>query len=62
MNSQTLHDDGIFVAAASGNSNDQISGPISQDGIAYPAADPNVFAVGAVDSQRRHHHLVAARR
>jgi hypothetical protein len=46
----TLRDDGIFVVAASGNSNDQISGPISQDGIAYPAADPNVFAVGAVDS------------
>ncbi|HEX8521567.1 MAG TPA: S8 family serine peptidase [Tepidisphaeraceae bacterium] len=41
---------GIFVAAASGNSNDQISGPINQDGIAYPAADPNVFAVGAVNS------------
>ena len=47
---QTLHDDGIFVVAASGNSNDQQSGPITQDGIAYPAADPNVFAVGAVDS------------
>jgi subtilisin family serine protease len=41
---------GIFVVAASGNSNDQQSGPISQDGIAFPAADPNVFAVGAVDS------------
>jgi len=41
---------GIFVVAASGNSNDQNSGPISRDGIAYPAADPNVFAVGAVDS------------
>ncbi len=47
---QSLHDLGIFVTAASGNSNDQISGPINQDGIAYPAADPNVFAVGAVDS------------
>jgi hypothetical protein len=45
-----LHDLGIFVAAASGNSNDQNSGPISQDGIAYPAADPNTFAVGAVDA------------
>ncbi len=45
-----LHDLGVFVTAASGNSNDQISGPISQDGIAYPAADPNVFAVGAVNS------------
>jgi subtilisin family serine protease len=41
---------GIFVTAASGNSNDQNSGPISRDGVAYPAADPNVFAVGAVDS------------
>jgi subtilisin family serine protease len=47
---QTLHDMGVFVTAASGNSNDQQSGPISQDGIAYPAADPSVFAVGAVDS------------
>lgn len=47
---QELHDLGIFVVAASGNSNDQDSGPISQDGIAYPAADPNAFAVGAVDS------------
>src|SRR4051794_17790654 len=47
---QSLHDLGIFVAAASGNSNDALSGPIGQDGIAYPAADPNVFAVGAVDS------------
>ena len=45
-----LHDLGIFVTAASGNSQDQINGPISQDGVAYPAADPNVFAVGAVDS------------
>ncbi|HEY7088719.1 MAG TPA: S8 family serine peptidase [Tepidisphaeraceae bacterium] len=41
---------GIFVTAASGNSNDENLGPISQDGIAFPAADPNVFAVGAVDS------------
>ncbi|CAN5638792.1 hypothetical protein BH09PLA1_BH09PLA1_08840 [soil metagenome] len=47
---KTLRDDGIFVVAASGNSNDQASGPISRDGIAFPAADPNVFAVGAVDS------------
>ena len=38
------------MTAASGNSNDQESGPITQDGIAYPAADPNVFAVGAVDA------------
>src|SRR5436190_9366885 len=47
---QALRDRGIFVVAASGNSNDSFQGPISQDGIAYPAADPNVFAVGAVDS------------
>src|SRR5262245_24136416 len=47
---KTLHDVGVFVTAASGNSNDQNSGPISQDGVAYPSADPNVFAVGAVDS------------
>jgi hypothetical protein len=47
---QTLRDLGIFVVAASGNSNDQNSGPISEDGIAFPAADKNVFAVGAVDS------------
>jgi subtilisin family serine protease len=46
----TLHADGIFVTAASGNSNDQSAGPIASDGVAYPAADPNVFAVGAVDS------------
>jgi subtilisin family serine protease len=45
-----LRDLGIFVVAASGNSNDQNSGPISEDGVAYPAADPDVFAVGAVDS------------
>ena len=50
MSSRRCTTDGIFVVAASGNSNDQVSGPISQDGIAYPAADPNVFAVGAVDS------------
>jgi hypothetical protein len=36
--------------AASGNSNDSSSGPIDRDGIAYPAADPNVFAVGAVNA------------
>ncbi len=47
---QRLHDLGIFVTAASGNSNDQQSGPISQDGIAFPASDPNVFAVGAVSA------------
>ncbi len=47
---ETLHNLGIFVVAASGNSNDSSSGPIAQDGIAYPAADPNVFAVGAVSA------------
>ncbi|HEY0009643.1 MAG TPA: S8 family serine peptidase, partial [Tepidisphaeraceae bacterium] len=46
----TLADLRIFVVAASGNSNDQQSGPIDQDGVASPAADPNVFAVAAVDS------------
>jgi subtilisin family serine protease len=46
---QQLHDLGIFVVAASGNSNDQLS-PIDADGIAFPASDPNVFAAGAVDS------------
>ncbi len=47
---KTLRDMGIFVTAASGNSHDVSGGAISQDGVAYPAADPNVFAVGAVDS------------
>src|SRR5205085_8961582 len=28
--------------------NEQLQRPIEQDGVAYPAADPNVFAVGAV--------------
>ncbi len=46
----TLRELGIFVVAASGNSNDANAGPISQDGIAYPAADPNVFAVAAVNA------------
>ncbi|MBC7783437.1 MAG: S8 family serine peptidase [Burkholderiales bacterium] len=46
----SLRELGVFVVAASGNSNDQQSGPISQDGIAYPSADPNVFAVGAVSA------------
>jgi subtilisin family serine protease len=45
-----LRDLGIFVAAASGNANDEDSGPISEDGVSYPAADPNVFAVGAVSA------------
>lgn len=47
---EKLREVGVFVVAASGNSADQNSGPISQDGIAFPAADPNVFAVGAVNS------------
>jgi subtilisin family serine protease len=47
---KTLRDMGIFVTAASGNSHSESAGAISQDGVAYPAADPNVFAVGAVDS------------
>jgi hypothetical protein len=37
----------ILVVAASGNSNDTGFGT---NGIAYPAADPNVFSAGAVDS------------
>src|SRR5688572_18128709 len=45
-----LRELGIFVVAASGNENDEDSGPISEDGVSYPAADPNVFAVGAVDA------------
>jgi subtilisin family serine protease len=47
---QDLRRLGIFIVAASGNSNDSSTGPIDRDGIAYPAADPNVFAVAAVDS------------
>lgn len=46
----SLRELGIFVVAASGNSNDASSGPIDQDGVAYPSADPNVFAVAAVDA------------
>ncbi|MEM8875266.1 MAG: S8 family serine peptidase [Planctomycetota bacterium] len=45
-----LAEAGVFVAAASGNDNDAQTGPITQDGVSYPAADPNVFAVGAVDT------------
>src|SRR5688500_995065 len=41
---------GVFVVAASGNANDQQSGPIDEDGVSYPAADPNVFAVGSVNA------------
>lgn len=44
----TLRDLGVFVVAASGNSNDAFAGPISSDGIAFPSADASVFAVGAV--------------
>jgi hypothetical protein len=47
---QRLRELGIFVVAASGNSNDHRSGPIGQDGVSYPAADPDVFAVGSVSS------------
>jgi hypothetical protein len=46
----TLKADGIFIVCASGNSNEQTISPISQDGVAYPAADPNSFSVAAVDS------------
>jgi subtilisin family serine protease len=47
---QRLRDLGIFVVAASGNENDASAGPIDEDGVSSPAADPNVFAVGAVDA------------
>jgi subtilisin family serine protease len=40
----------VLVVAASGNSNDGVFG---SSGIAYPAADPNVFSVGAVNSSDR---------
>jgi hypothetical protein len=46
----TLKADGIFIVCASGNSNEQTISPISEDGIAYPAADPSSFSVAAVDS------------
>ncbi len=39
---------GVFVAVASGNSNDGQAPPIHQDGVASPASDPYSFAVGAV--------------
>ena len=45
-----LRELGVFVVAASGNANDQQSGPIDEDGVSYPAADPNVFAVGSVSA------------
>jgi hypothetical protein len=44
-----LADLGIFVVCASGNSNDGAAPPIHQDGVSSPAADPNTFAVGAID-------------
>ena len=44
-----MADLGIFVVCASGNSNDGAAPPIHQDGVASPAADPNTFAVGAID-------------
>ncbi len=46
----TLKADGIFIVCASGNSNEETNSPISEDGIAYPAADPSSFSVAAVDS------------
>jgi hypothetical protein len=41
---QTLADQGVFLAASSGNDGLQNGVP----GIEYPGADPNVFAIGAV--------------
>jgi hypothetical protein len=41
---------GVFVAVASGNSNDGEDPPIHQDGLGIPAADPYSFAVGAIDA------------
>ncbi len=41
---QTLMDQGVFLAASSGNDGLQNGVP----GIEYPGADPNVFAIGAV--------------
>jgi subtilisin family serine protease len=46
----TLKADGIFIVCASGNSSEETSSPITEDGIAYPAADPSSFSVAAVDS------------
>jgi hypothetical protein len=40
-----LKSKGVFVAAASGNGGVQTPG-----GVEYPAADPNVYSVGAVDA------------
>jgi hypothetical protein len=46
----TLKADGVFIVCASGNSNEETGSPITEDGIAYPAADPSAFSVAAVDS------------
>jgi hypothetical protein len=43
---QTLTDAGVVVVAASGN-----DGAITPYGIEYPAADPNVIAVGSINAQ-----------
>src|SRR4030095_13962626 len=42
---QELHDEGVFIAAASGNDGVPASG---EPTIIYPAADPNVFAIGSL--------------
>ena len=42
---QTLYRQGVFIAASSGN-----SGVQSPFAIEYPAADPNVYAIGSVNS------------
>jgi hypothetical protein len=41
---KTLKDAGVFIVASSGN-----NGVSNPPAIQYPAADPNVYAVGAVD-------------
>jgi hypothetical protein len=42
---QTLADAGVFIVAASGN-----DGAQTPYGVEYPAADPNVFAAGSINS------------
>src|SRR5438128_6681572 len=42
---QTLNNEGVFIAASSGN-----NGVQSPFAIEYPAADPNVYAIGSVNS------------
>jgi hypothetical protein len=44
---EQLHDEGVFIAAASGNDGVPASGPPT---IIYPAADPNVFAIGSINA------------